>query len=317
MPENMLDEKELSKLDDILTPYIVQRRQELDELESKFVHYTSSENAKNILKGECLWMRNTACMNDFSEVEYGYSVLLEYFNTEWKKLNETQDFNPRIKIIIENAINLFDHHWKDLRSSIYLSSVSLHKKDEEGVGRLSMWRAYGNDSGASAALILNNPTPTEGLNVFLCPARYCSKEVIYEELNLMFKTLNDEVGFISELENDFIRARITLSLILLTVSLKHKGFREEEEWRIVYLPELIPSIIEIDHSVEVINGLPQIVYKLPLKGNMSLEKIVHQVLIGPSRYPVVQVQAFRELLKGIGISEPDSRIGLSNIPLRT
>ena len=313
----MLDEKELSKLGDILTPYIVKRRKELAKLESKFVHYTSSENAKNILEGECLWMRNTTCMNDFSEVEYGYNVLQRYFSFKWPELKRKIVFNPQVKEIIKSAIDLFDQHWGNSRSSIYLSSLSLHKVDEEGVGRLSMWRAYGNNSGASAALILNNPTPTEGLNVFLCPARYCSESIVYSELDSMLQNLNDEAKFISELEMSFIRSQVVLALILLTVSLKHKGFREEEEWRVVYLPELIPSIIKIDNSVEVINGLPQVVYKLPLKGNMSLEKIVHQVLIGPSKYPVVQVQAFRELLKKLGISEPDTRLGLSNIPLRT
>jgi hypothetical protein len=37
----------------------------------KFAHYTSAENALNILAGRSLWLRNAAVMNDHSEIEHG------------------------------------------------------------------------------------------------------------------------------------------------------------------------------------------------------------------------------------------------------
>lgn len=44
-----------------------------------FVHYTSAENGINIIKNKEIWLRNVRCMNDFSEVEHGMSVLQSYY----------------------------------------------------------------------------------------------------------------------------------------------------------------------------------------------------------------------------------------------
>lgn len=37
----------------------------------RIAHYTSAENALNIISGRTLWLRNAAVMNDFMEVTYG------------------------------------------------------------------------------------------------------------------------------------------------------------------------------------------------------------------------------------------------------
>jgi hypothetical protein len=46
---------------------------------------------------------------------------------------------------------------------------------------------------------------------------------------------------------------------------KHEGFHEEREWRIVYNPKRVPSQLMLS-NIEVINGVPQAVYKIPISG---------------------------------------------------
>lgn len=41
----------------------------------RFVHYTSADTAKKIIEKEPVWMRQSRCMNDFMEVDYGIDCL--------------------------------------------------------------------------------------------------------------------------------------------------------------------------------------------------------------------------------------------------
>lgn len=53
-------------------------------------------------------------------------------------------------------------------------------------------------------------------------------------------------------------------------SLKHEGFSEEAEWRVIYSPNRQSSAL-IKPTIEVVGGIPQLVYSLPLDGGLSSE----------------------------------------------
>ena len=112
-------------------------------------------------------------------------------------------------------------------------------------------------------------------------------------------------------------------LVMAALSLKHKGFSEEREWRMIFLPDALPSE-HVERSVEVIAGVPQTVYKIPLENKpgqdicgVSIPDLIDQVIIGPSALPAAIFNAFSSILKGAGIGDPDSRLTISDIPLRT
>jgi hypothetical protein len=85
------------------------------------------------------------------------------------------------------------------------------------------------------------------------------------------------------------------------------------------MPTLLSSEYEIKNAIEVIGGVPQIVYKLPFDGskipNLDITNLIDKILIGPSNFPFVQYQAFGELLNNIGL-DPNRCINVSQIPLR-
>ena len=60
---------------------------------------------------------------------------------------------------------------------------------------------------------------------------------------------------------------LTMLVVGMTCT-KHKGFDEEREWRALYLPTLWSSPL-MEQGIEIISGVPQRVYKLPLDGTLD------------------------------------------------
>jgi hypothetical protein len=103
--------------------------------------------------------------------------------------------------------------------------------------------------------------------------------------------------------------------------LKHEGFREEREWRIIYSPTRRPSV-HITHSIEVIDGVPQLIQKIPLRGAppddlalIDIPHLIERVIIGPTQFGAPMFEAFYAALKQAGVQNPN--IVVSGIPIRT
>ena len=71
-------------------------------------------------------------------------------------------------------------------------------------------------------------------------------------------------------------------------------------------------------------GIPQTVYKIPLKNDASAgitqidaAEIIDRIIIGPTPYAWAIWEAFVEMLRKIGVTDPESRVCASTIPLRT
>jgi hypothetical protein len=112
-------------------------------------------------------------------------------------------------------------------------------------------------------------------------------------------------------------------LIGTAVSIKHPGFSEEKEWRIIYLPLTNPSPL-IQRSTEMIGGIPQIIYKMPLEDNpdkdvvgAGIPSLIERIIIGPSVYPVPMHMAFTDALAKAGIPNAATKVVASNIPIRS
>jgi len=76
-------------------------------------------------------------------------------------------------------------------------------------------------------------------------------------------------------------------------------------------------------EIRVIHGVPQPIYKIPLKnvpdeGFFGAEpaEIVDRIIIGPTEYASATFQAFEELFRETGVDDPGARIFVSDIPLR-
>ena len=79
----------------------------------------------------------------------------------------------------------------------------------------------------------------------------------------------------------------------------------------------------MDFSIEVIGGVPQPIYKIPLDvtvdpvlATLDFVGIFERVIIGPSPYPWPMYEAFVETLTKGGVSDAAQRVFVSSIPIR-
>ncbi len=276
----------------------------------------------NILRDKKIWMRNASGMNDFMEVTHGFNCLNAAYKGETgKEFNALLDavfpgFSDRLK-------NLFNGWLNDLKFNTYLLCVSEHEDNEDINGRLSMWRGYG--SASSVAFVLNTKVffgEADDFGAFSSPVAYCDDAKFESEFRKIVENVKKDASFLKTLNQDIVLGIIFQMLRIASVCTKHPGFHEEQEWRVIYSPNLFNSkYIERAHAS--LNGTPQTIYKIPLKDvpeikldGAEISKLIDRIIIGPTQYPMVMWEAFVGLLKGADVENAEGKVFVSNIPLR-
>jgi hypothetical protein len=315
------------RLGQIFFPFAVERTADLVKRKGRFVHYTSAENAINIFNSKQVWLRSARSMNDFMEVEHGFQYLLDFFQKDENKFRKEfyNIANGFCEGAAEEAIKPFDQWLPTVRFNTYLACFSEHDDDEDAFGRLSMWRTYGRSS-VGVAIVLNSAPfmlKSETLNIFASPVSYLSREKFHEGLLSIMKRMNAESEFLKSVPRQVIINSIFAMLLLGSTCSKHPGFREEREWRVIAVPKIFPSPV-LSNSIEMIAGIPQLVFKVPLKDipdqglvGVEIPAFVDRVIIGPSNYPLPIFDAFVATLEATGMQDAASKVIVSNIPLRT
>jgi hypothetical protein len=312
------------RLESIFMPHSAKSKIDIKEAGNKFVHYTSAENAINIISSKTLWMRSPRCMNDYMEITHGHQQLVKFFGEDEHRNKFIKALDAYEDGIAEKILVNFDECWEKIQNDTFISSISVHPKSEDEHGRLSMWRAYG-EQPAKAALVLNTPPErNKKIGLILSPVAYFSYDELVNELLAVMKSIEDNSEFIKGLDRESVVGMATISLIILAVSLKHPGFKEEQEWRIIYLPNISQGNEWIKNSLETIGGVPQIIYKIPLENSHELEitglcitEIIDKVIVGPTKFPVTVYDAFTAALEKSGVCDAGSKVVVSGIPLRT
>lgn len=161
------------ELANLFASHVVERRKRF-ETGGRLVHYTNAEAAYKIIKSRRIWLRNASMMNDFSEIQHGLHCLTNAWASEAGV--KLQAMLNRIKDGLHNELaTLFDGHTDAMKLGTFIISLSEHDDDEDELGRLSMWRAYG--ARAGVALVLNNTTfaaVTDAMKVYSAPVFYHS-----------------------------------------------------------------------------------------------------------------------------------------------
>lgn len=146
-------------------------------------------------------------------------------------------------------------------------------------------------------------------------------EGVEAELRNITENVINESKFLQMQGRETIQRLVFNVFKFAAISIKHPGFEEEKEWRIVYSPTMEASSHLVE-EIRAVNGVPQRIYKIPLKEipeegyEASIPKLIDRVIIGPNEYPVTLYKAFVGLLTDSGVAEPEKKVFLSNIPLR-
>jgi len=292
---------------------------------ARFVHYTTADSALRIFESKRIWMRNATCMADYREVQHGFDILQRFFSDKAKTAAFVDALDLCVSGAAMEAIKLFDQWWENIRLNTYITSVSEHDDTEDLHGRLSMWRAFGGNA-ARVALVVKIPAFSGGaaaLNLIFSPVAYLTELEAHAVIEEVVKNIRENCDFLRSVERQASVSTVFVMLLAGVTCLKHEGFKEELEWRAIYTPKFRPSPL-MESSLEVMGGVPQLVYKLPIDatvapvlGELDLASIFDRLIIGPSPYPWVMYEAFVDALTKAGVKGAERLVVASGIPIRS
>jgi hypothetical protein len=212
------------------------------------------------------------------------------------------------------------------RLNSYITSISLHAAHEDRHGRLSMWRAFGGQNTPRVAFVFSIPKFTGAavaLNLLFSPVAYLTEDQVHGVIEEIVNNVGANCAFLQSVDRSAVLG-MAFSMFLAGVTcLKHEGFHEEREWRAIYSPKRAPSPL-MESSIEVVGGLPQPVYKIPLDvtassalATLDFATVFDRLIIGPSPYPWAMFEAFVAALLKNGVSDAAARVFVSEIPIRS
>lgn len=327
--------EQAKRLGNIMMPRFMKQTQELfwrkpGQTRGRLVHYTTAEAALNIIRTKRFWMRNTNCMSDFSEVQHGFDILNRFFADKARKDSFTEALDDCLPDVASEAIAAFDKASDDIRFNSYIACLSEHQDSEDSDGRLSMWRAFGGTA-TRIGIVLSIPYTLSSLplSIMFSSVAYFSESAAHEDLEEVIRNVRANREYLRMVGRDVLIKIVFNTLLFRVVCLKHEGFHEEREWRAIYAPTLgayaaMPGPSRLmKSSTEVISGVPQIVYKVPLDASVSdqiadidFTQIFDHLIIGPTSYPWPIYSAFVEELAKAGVADPAERVLVSGIPIR-
>ena len=203
-------------------------------------------------------------------MQHGFEILHRFFGDEPRRTRFYRALDEISPNVASDAIRLFDQWWNNIRFSTYIASISEHDDKEDLHGRLSMWRAFGGTP-ARVAIVLRVPAfsgGAEALNLMFSPVAYLNEQEAHGVMESVVDNVRQEQAFLHTIDRHRVVNIVFNTLVAGVTCLKHEGFLEEREWRVIYAPNRLPSPL-MQSSVEVIGGIPQIIYKLPLDVGIS------------------------------------------------
>jgi hypothetical protein len=293
-------------------------------------HYTSVEVAEKILRDEEVWFGNPLYMNDLGEMRTGIALGNQLFP---EAARQAEDNSDRVNRLIE-GFNFYIAHLSTTESILdtYVFCLCEHKHPD---GLLSMWREYGR-KGNGAALVFNTQKVHYQAHspLIIAKVNYASDQERQQQLR---QSLTDwaRITRAANLSEDklHLAAYRAFNLVKsISLTTKHHGFSEEEEWRIIYVPERDPlgylksqlGYFVGPHGVE-----PKLKYKLggtlhPGGGvgvgadltTGTLSDVLEFVILGPTISSPLARLSFIRMLQQIKKEHFSDRVLPSTIPLR-
>lgn len=162
------------------------------------------------------------------------------------------------------------------------------------------------------------------MNVIFSPVAYFRDEEVEAEIRAVIDHINQHADFVHSIDRAQVISTVFSMLAAAVVCLKHEGFREEREWRLIYGPKRNPSpVMEAESETRIIGAVPQLIYKMPLDAPVAPEvagldvaRIFDRLIIGPSQYSLAVHQAFTGALTKAGVADAGARVMFSGIPIR-
>ncbi len=290
-------------------------------------HYTSMLTLEKILASGSLWFSNPLYMNDHDEIRFGmlWGRDLTEDSAELKKALETDVRRNTFLRAFEHYFGVYEE--KHLLDT-YVFCLSEHAPSDND-GLLSMWRGYGGN-GRGAAIVFDSGRVGESedqLPLEVRRIRYGDNE---ERRHWLRETIAHCAKIIagSGIPDDklYIGAHHLIERIKRhALFSKHKGFMEEQEWRVVYFRERDPGDL-LSSMLSYWNGPngvePKLQFRLTPKEvardapESTLWRLVDRIILGPMHASELGRSSVKRMLEQLKRPELVIRVFASSIPFR-
>lgn len=288
-------------------------------------HYTSIQTLEKILENNEIWFSNPLLMNDFEELQFGINEGARIFRTH-DGLRSACGNDERYLELQAGFDVYYDQLDLEHAFDTYALCFSEHERDDSD-GLLSMWRGYGgNGKGAAIVFDTSKIDPVENSAFILAKVHYGSSEERLEWIASKIDQIADLVRSINFPDQSLYLAAYAFfqRLKLFALFTKHPGFREEREWRVVYMPDqdeegrITPML---NYSIGEKGVEPKLKFKIgPIDGAtggaLSLDLLVDRIVLGPSASGHLAVHGIKRMLERLGRSELLERFVRSSTPFR-
>lgn len=290
-------------------------------------HYTSLEVLMHIVTSGQIWFSNPLFMNDLEELRFGAIRGANLFQTSGR-VAQAAGTSQREGLLHDGFRHYFDAFAEKGTLDIYVLCLSEHDPADND-GSLSMWRAYASH-GNGAALIFNTaplvPLAEGDIPLSLIKVQYGSEQRRLQELD---KLVSDWAAILArshipDSELHFAALAAIYAITAFALAWKHDGFREEKEWRVVYMPQFDPG----SHMRQCLSyhfgprGVePKFKWELqPIPGiasnELNLDTLLDRIILGPSTSSALAVNSISRMLDAEHRSGWKSLLRPSTIPLR-
>jgi hypothetical protein len=209
-------------------------------------HYTGAHGMRGILNSDRIWASGAQHMNDWMEVVYGYDIMMGTL----RQLVASGELHERSQTIFADvlrAMELPDSPFVDAYFAAFCEKGNL----------LSQWRAYAGTQGFAVEvdpLVINGEltlsTKAAARNLRLAKVEYDperQRQGFRQLIDELIATIEAQHGHSDRLHTTLAEfVRVVLSSWAATV--KHPGFEEEQEWRVIFQPMI--TVEEKYHSTE-------------------------------------------------------------------
>jgi hypothetical protein len=280
-------------------------------------HYTNFPGLEGIHKSQTLWAINYRHLNDTKEVKVLEKPLIEALTKRFSSLLEDrqrgspqfrqaiEETGGRIAEIAADQATRVVQGFYDSLPEIYVTSFCTHANDPYAKehGLLSQWRGYGGQDGGycivfDTAALIELLQRESRARYWLMPLKLAQVQYRTAELSVedVFAPLLIETHklFSALLDDTKIPEKALGNFLLAASLLKHQGFREEHEARIVAIPSTQDDLdglratygdVSFLHlkAIRSKNGAAGSRQFVALFESLYRELPIRRVIVGPSR----------------------------------
>ena len=273
-----------------------------DNIPPSLFHYTTADGLLGILMTSRIWATELRFLNDAQEVIYAQDELASRLRVvENPAIDATHIAHSDAARFGEVFDRYREYVLSELGSPRFPVYVACFCESGD---QLSQWRGYGSDHGyaieVDAADLRSAAQECGGTVGGLVRVRYgpdAASEVIEAAVQKVREDTN--LGHVG-VHAHYMALRLTTML----AGVKHPGFSEEREWRLIIGSEMIDSKIMLRTSLVAV--VPYVEINLP-------STTIRSVRVGPGRNTDVRVRGVERLLERVGSKV---QVLSSELPLR-